>query len=200
MRRTVFFAIFLLLAVATAGFSGTVSSCTNWATSPSAGYTQFTCELYNDASQYTLGLGSVIGPDPTDNDPTAGYVIVTKGSIPVGGQWDQSLWVAQLFFVGDYGSGNYQSDSLAVSWSGFSDRSTIESYNTNIWNYYYGSGNYTESQWFVQYNWPVTAYAVLNHEYDVTIPEPGTIVLLGSSLALLSGVFLKRRRTAGRAA
>jgi hypothetical protein len=41
----------------------------------------------------------------------------------------------------------------------------------------------------------------INQVYNVyDLPEPGTIVLLGSSLALLSGVVLKRRRTAGRAA
>jgi hypothetical protein len=199
MRRAVSFALFLLLAVATAGFSGTISSCANWATSPTpAGYTQFTCELYNDASQYNVSLSSVIGPDLTDNAPTAGYVIVTTGSIPVGGQWDQSLWVAQLFFVGDYG-GNYQSDSLSVSWSGFPDQSTIETYNTNIWDFYYGA-NYTESEWFLPYNAPVTTYAVVNHTYDVIVPEPGTIALLGFGLALLGGAVLKRRRTAGRAA
>jgi hypothetical protein len=39
------------------------------------------------------------------------------------------------------------------------------------------------------------------YEYDIySIPEPGTIALLGFGLALLGGAVLKRRRTAGRAA
>jgi hypothetical protein len=46
----------------------------------------------------------------------------------------------------------------------------------------------------------VTTYAVVNHTYDVIVPEPGTIALLGFGLALLGGAVLKRRRTAGRAA
>jgi hypothetical protein len=132
----------------------------------------------------------------------AGYFVVINGNpstMPdnsgAGGLLNQSLWQTVLYFQGDQ-CGGACSDSLTVDWLGaFPSASTILTFDDNLY-----PGN-PDSAFFIAATPPETVFAAdANHNYDVYTPEPGTIVLLGSSLALLSGIVLKRRRTADRAA
>jgi len=212
MRLSAFFAILLLLAVAPLGFGGVVSGCVNLATSPYTGgsgslHTQFTCSLYNDYTSYTIGLTTYEtqgGASLADNAVGAGYFIVINGdpsSLPdnsnPGGLLDQSLWQTVLYFAIDPSIGPSSSDALTVDWAGaFPPTSTILALDDSIY-----PGN-PDSAFFVESGGAETVIAPDgDHTYDIySIPEPGTIALLGFGLALLGGAVLKRRRTAGRAA
>ena len=123
------------------------------------------------------------------------------------GLFNQSLWQTVLFFPGDQGGG-YSSDILGVYWAGaFPAVAVVQGTNDIMENYYnttYGAGA-TDSSFFIQSTGFETVYAPngpcddgpCTDEYDINIiPEPGTMVLLGFGLALLSGVVLRRRLTA----
>jgi hypothetical protein len=131
--------------------------------------------------------------------------------------FNPSYWQTVLYFPVDTVDSTllcttcYESDSLTVDWPGaFPLASTVQSLDQTIVSYYnttYGTGTASDLDFFIQGSvgyktvWQPSGVGVAGDEYDIyNTPEPGTIVLLGSSLALLSGVFLKRRRTAGRAA
>jgi hypothetical protein len=223
MRIRVLFLIALALFLAQASFggtatgdNGTASSCSNGASSPyesgtTAWYTQFTCNLYNDVALYDVGLNPVMaqGLSPASNNwvGAAYYVVINGNPLTISNNdtneaalFNEGLWQTVLYFQGtkDAGSG---SDYLTVYWAGFPGASTVQTFDENLY-----PGN-PDSAFFIQSAGLMTQYAPtgpdgsINQVYNVyDLPEPGTIVLLGSSLALLSGVVLKRRRTAGRAA
>jgi hypothetical protein len=211
MRIRILFFIALALVLAQASFGGTVSNCVNWATPPittGSGtlLTQFTCSLYNNGSSTFLDLTPFEtegGAPLASNAVGAGFLVVINGDPSLlpddnTGLFNQSLWRDVLYFVGDQEAG-YTSDNLWVYWNAalFPSAAIVQTYDQNR----YGASN--DAQFFVQYN-PAGATTFTpdaNHEYDIYgTPEPGSMVLLGSSLALLSGVFLRRRRTAGRSA
>lgn len=204
MRLPTFFVILLLLAVAPAGFGGTVSSCANQSGAPfninGTLYAYFTCSLYNDATSYTIPLTTYMtdgGASLANNTVGAGYFVVSSNPSQM---FNQSYWQTVLYFPGDRGGG-YTSDTLTVEWPGaFPSVAVVQSFNGPIETFY----GLTDSDFFIQAS---AGYETVYQPsspgdvYDIyATPEPGTIVLLGSSLALLSGVVLKRRRTAGRAA
>jgi hypothetical protein len=130
--------------------------------------------------------------------------------------FNRSLWQTVLYFPGDQGATYLPapepayifSDSLTVYWPGaFPTVSDVHTVNDPLVSYYGAS----DSDFFIQYTPPLTVYQPGNpcptqgqspcsDEYDIYTPEPGTMVLLGSSLVLLSGVVLRRRKTAGRVA
>jgi hypothetical protein len=210
MKTRALFFVALVLLLTQTSFGGTVSSCANLGLPYTAGngdvYTRFTCSLYNDASSYTISLTPFMsqnGTDPSNNWVGAGYLVVINGdpgSLPdnsnPGGLLNQSLWQTVLFFTGDQDVNTF-SDSLTVDWAGaFPSASTILSYDQNLY------GPVDDSAFFIPSTGTETVYATTaadgntNQYYDIYIPEPGTLVLLGTSLALLSGMVLKRRRTA----
>jgi hypothetical protein len=221
MRIRVLFLIALALVLAQASFggtatgdNGTASSCSNWVSSPyengiGAWYTQFTCNLYNDVALYDVALNPVMtqGLSPASNNWVgAAYFVVINGNPGAladnsSGLFNESLWQTVLYFQGTQDFG-YGSDYLTVYSAGmFPLASTVKDFNNGL----YPSS--ADSAFFIQSAGLMTQYAPTgpdgstNQLYDIyTTPEPGTMVLLGSSLALLGGVFLKRRRTAGRAA
>ena len=221
IRALFFIALALVLAQTSfggtvAGSGGTISSCTNWPGSPitvppppdigGVLYTQFTCSLYGDVSSYTFDLTPLLtegGALLSDNALGSAYFVVINGdpgSLPDDstGLYNQSLWQTVLFSPGDQGAG-YTSDRLTVYWpAAFSlIADNVQTYDENL----YGTGG--DSGFFIQATPPETVYIPDSNEYEFdiyNIPEPGTIALLGSGLALLGGAFLKRRRTAGRAA
>jgi len=149
-----------------------------------------------------------------DNLVGAGYFVVINGdpnTLPNDGTglYNESLWQTVLFFSGDFGGG-LTSDNLTVYWpsafpGGFP--ATVQTYNDNILAAYSLVGDdslfftsFTPPETIYQPGLPCGAFIPCSDEYDVYIPEPGTILLLASGLAVLGGVVLRRRRTAGRAA
>jgi hypothetical protein len=215
---------------ATVAASAGNSSCTNLSGAPfnpsGDGTTllaYFDCNLYPDASTYSFN------PDLTslmeygnaalgDNLVGAGYFVVINGNPATLqdnniGLFNQSLWQTVLFFSGDYGGG-LTSDNLTVYWpaafpTGFP--TTVQNYNDNIIGLYLSAYDLTvpDSSFFIQYTPPLTVYqpgapctdfSPCSDEYNIGVPEPGTLLLLGSSLALLGGAVLRKRRSAGRAA
>jgi hypothetical protein len=208
IRTLLFIALALVLPLTS--FGAAVTSCANWPTSPITGgsgvlFTQFTCSLYNNGSFDTVDLtpfetqgGALL----SENAVGAAFVVVINGnpntlSDNSSGLWNESLWQTLLYFVGDQGSG-YTSDVLWAYWEPqyFPAAAVVQTYDQNR----YGTGN--DAQFFIANSFPaVTTFTPdANHEYDIyPTPEPGSIVLLGSSLVLLGGAVLRRRRTAGRA-
>ena len=212
---------------ATIGASAGSSSCTNLPGAPfnpsGDGTTllaYFSCSLYPDASTYSFSpnLQSLMtegGAALGDNLVGAGYFVVINGdpnTLPNDGTglYNESLWQTVLFFSGDFGGG-LTSDNLTVYWpsafpGGFP--ATVQTYNDNILTAYGLTGD--DSAFFIQFTPPETVYqpgapctdfSPCSNEYDIyTTPEPGTILLLASGLAMLGGVVLKRRRTARPAA
>ena len=188
-----------------AGSGGTISSCSNLEPPADPSYPYFDCSLYNDVISYSFDLTPLMkdgGAALLDNVVGAGYFIVSRDP---GQLFDESYWQTVLYFPGDQGSG-LLSDTLDVYWLGaFPLASIAQSNDQTIVDYYNnlpgGAGSASISDFFIQASteYEKTVYLGEN-EYDVYIPEPGTIVLLGSSLVLLGGAVLKRRRTAGRAA
>jgi hypothetical protein len=218
MRIRAWLFIALALALAQTSFgdistasNGSISSCANLSSSPTtiAGtlYTQFDCSLYNDASSYSIDLTPLMeqgGASLSDNIVGAGYIVVINGdpstlSDSDLGLYNQSLWDTVLFWPGDQ-AGGYGSDSLTVYWPGaFPTVSTVRTFDQNI-NDYYGDP-FQDSDFFVQSTGAETVYAPYTDEYDIiSTPEPGAMLLLGSCLAMLGGVVLKRRGGARRAA
>ena len=229
IRALLFTALALVLAQAssgaTIGASAGSSSCTNLPGAPfnpsGDGTTllaYFSCSLYPDASTYSFSpnLQSLMtegGAALGDNLVGAGYFVVINGdpnTLPNDGTglYNESLWQTVLFFSGDFGGG-LTSDNLTVYWpSAFPTTSTVQTYNDNILTAYGLTGD--DSAFFIQFTPPETVYqpgapctdfSPCSNEYDIyTTPEPGTVLLLASGLAMLGGVVLKRRRTARPAA
>jgi hypothetical protein len=200
------FFVALAFAVAQTSFGGTISSCANLPSSPvnegGTLYTQWDCSLYNDASSYTISLTPLEtqgGAEFYTNLVSAGYIVVINGdpnTLPddTTGLYNQSLWEAVLFFNGDQDAGT-ASDSLTVYWQGaFPTASTVQNYDDIL----YGPG--IDSEFFVQSTGAETVYLPdANNEYDIyATPEPRSM-LLGSCLAMLAGVLLRRRSALSRA-
>jgi hypothetical protein len=220
MRIRALFVIAIALVLAQTSFGGTVSSCSNQPGAPfdqgGTLYAYFDCSLYNDVASYTILLTTLMedgGASLADNVVAAGYEIVINGDPTVlsddsNGLFNESLWQTVLFFPGDQGGG-YSSDLLGVYWAGaFPAVAVVQGTNDIMEDYYnttYGAGTATDSSFFIQSTGLETVYAPngpctdgpCTDEYDINIiPEPGTMVLLGFGLALLSGVVLRRRLTA----
>jgi len=195
---------FAALAFPQTSSAGTISSCANQPGSPtdSGGtlYTQFTCSLYNDASSYTIDLTPVMtqgGASLYDNLVGPGYVVVMNGNPNVvsasdtndAALYDESLWVAVLYWPGDQDAGT-ASDSLTVYWpTAFPTASVVQTFDENL----YGAG--ADSGFFRESTPPETVYAPGANEYDIfttPIPEPATLALFGAGLGLLG--FARRRR------
>jgi hypothetical protein len=89
-----------------------------------------------------------------------------------------------------------------VDWQGaFPVVSVVQTEDTLMENYYnttYGPGTASDSSFLVASTPNEAVYDPAGtDQYDIyLLPEPGTMVLLGSSLALLSGLVLRRRRAA----
>jgi hypothetical protein len=223
MRFRILLFITVAFALAKTSYAGTISSCANSAGSPTdvggTLYTSFTCSLYNDASSYTINLTSLMtqgGANLYDNIVGAGYLVVINGdpnTLSAGDTneaalYNESLWKAVLFWPGDQASGS-GSDSLTMYWPGaFPTASTVQTVDEFL---YGGPGS--DSSFFVAATGSETVYApgegdpgvTFFNEYDiyttpVSTPEPGTMLLLCSGLAMLGGVVLRRRRGALRAA
>jgi hypothetical protein len=184
--------------------NGSISSCTNLPSSPTnvfgTLYTQFDCSLYNDVSSYTIDLTPLMeegGANLYDNLVGPGYTVVINGdpnTLPDDntGLFNTSLWEAVLFWPGDQDAGT-ASDSLTVYWPGAGAFPTVSDVQTLDYSLY-GTGN--DPEFFVQSTGAETVYAPGRNEYDVYVPEPGVMLLLGFQLALAGGVILKMRRGA----
>jgi len=216
IRALLFIAIALVLAQtsfgATVAASAGISSCTNFPGAPfnigGTLYAYFDCSLYSDVASYSFNLTPLMtdgGAALSDNVVGSAYFVVINGNPSTmtddggpNGLYNENLWETALYWPGDQGGG-FASDTLDVYWTGaFPAASTVQSYDQAL----YGVG--IDSDFFIQYTPPETVYQPCgpgcSDEYDVYLPEPGTILLLGSGLAMLGGVVLKRRRAAGRAA
>ena len=187
-----------------AGSGGTISSCSNLEPPADPSYPYFDCSLYNDVMSYSFDLTPLMedgGAALSDNLVGAGYFIVSRDP---GQLFDESYWQTVLYFPGDQGSG-LLSDTLDVYWLGaFPLASVAQNTDQTIVDYYNnlpgGAGSASISDFFMQASTGSETVYLGRDTYDIYTPEPGTIALLGSGLALLGGAFLKRRRTAGRAA
>jgi len=186
-----------------AGSGGTISSCSNLEPPADPSYPYFDCSLYNDVISYSFDLTPLMkdgGAALLDNVVGAGYFIVSSDP---GQLFDESYWRTVLYFPGDQ-DGGLTSHTLDVYWPGaFPLASVAQNTDQTIVDYYnltYGSGSASISDFFMQASTGSETVYLGRDTYDIYTPEPGTIALLGSGLALLGGAFLKRRRTAGRAA
>jgi len=228
MQFRILLFVAIALGLAQASFADTVtasagsSSCTNSAGSPTPVdygppygivlYTAFSCSLYDDASSYTFDLTPLLtqgGANAYDNYVVPGYTVVINGdpnTISAGDTddaalYNESLWDTVLYWPGDQDAG-YASDSLTVFEPGdFPSALAVQTFDDSIYDYYYGPGNYEESDFFVEATGSETVYAPGPNEYDVyAAPESGTMPLLGTGLAMLGLVVLKKRRGAPQAA
>lgn len=132
-----------------------------------------------------------------DNLVGPGYVVVMNGNPNVvsasdtndAALYDESLWVAVLYWPGDQDAGT-ASDSLTVYWpTAFPTASVVQTFDENL----YGAG--ADSGFFRESTPPETVYAPGANEYDIfttPIPEPATLALFGAGLGLLG--FARRRR------
>jgi hypothetical protein len=212
-RKNAGIAILLLgllsVVLPTSAFASTASGCVNQPGSPTnvqgTLYTQFTCTLYNDASTYTIDLTPVMtqgGANLYDNLVGPGYVVVmngdpstvSSGDTNEAALYNQSLWVAALYWPGDQAAGS-GSDQLTVYWPGAFPSATVVQ---NIDEGLYGSG--ADSGFFVQSTGSKTVYLPsAATEYDIVVtPLPAALPLFATGLGAL-GVFSWRRKRKGAA-
>jgi hypothetical protein len=227
MRIRALFFVALALVVAQTSFGatvsgsgGTASSCTNLPGAPfninGTLYAYYDCSLYGDVSSYSFNLTSLMtegGANLSDNEVGAGYFVVINGDPNTmtddggpDGLFNRSLWETVLYFPA-VNVLSTVSDSLTVDWPGaFPAASTVQNYDEFLY------PGFPDAGFFIQYTPPETVWVPngpcdddggvpCSNEYDIyATPEPGTMLLLGSGLAMLGGVLLKKRRTAGGAA
>jgi len=206
-------ALLLALALAQTSFADTslassgASSCTNDPSSPYLAaddvtlIADFTCSLYDDASSYTINLAPLMNQDGGiyyDNSVvTPGYAVIIQGD-PLAisdndadedALYNESLWEAVLYFPGGPDAGT-ASDSLIVYWPGaFPDASVVQSFDETE----YAGDGIPDSGFFTEATGSETVYLPYVDEYDVYVPEPGTMPMLVIGLAFLGVVALKRR-------
>jgi len=207
-------ALLLALAVPQMSFADSVSGCANTGTVPDPSYQGysdgvFTCNFYPSATSYTISLYDGLTANGTVNlyegiivsPVTPGYEVVINGDpsvladnsvdgVPTGGSgfWDQSLWAAVLYFVGDtnYGSG---SDEVTVYYAGVSDFPSAATVDDADYAEY--AGSYPDSTFFVQSGDPAV-YGVGDVYNVYPTPEPSSLFLLGTGLLALAVVAFRK--------